>query len=88
MTVGALHPDWLPRPESSAVEAAAMSRLHDYLRRAQPVSEHDELIARDAYMAGFAVGGRWALVTSGRLARSDVQQAITVLAELMQAAEA
>ena len=74
--------------EGSAVEAAATSRLHDYLRRAQPVGlpldEDDELIARDAYVQGFRSGGRWAIQTSSRLSDPEVQRAIAVLHELVR----
>lgn len=68
---------------SSTVEAAALARLHDYMRREPSATEREETIARDAYVAGFTAGGRWALRTSSQLADPRVQAAVAVLAELL-----
>lgn len=67
-----------------SVDDAAIGRLYAYLHRAEPVAEHDELIARDAFMEGFRQGARYAIRTSGALSSPEVQAAVHVLAELLR----
>lgn len=64
---------------TDAVDAAAMARLCGYLEKAKkagPVSERDEMIARDAAMTFFRWGATWALRTSTSLATQLAQPAL------------
>lgn len=70
--------------ESSAVESAALARLHDYLRRAEPTTEGERLIASDAFISGFRAGCRWGVLTSGQLSDPRFREAIGVLAEVVR----
>lgn len=74
-------------PTSSAVESAALARLHDYLRRAVELSEPQELIARDAWMQGFQSGARWTVRTTAALADPRFRECLVALAELLRETE-
>jgi hypothetical protein len=64
-------------PRTDAVEAAALARLYGYLGSfAVPVSEHDETIARDAFVRGFRLGAAWSLRTCTELATQLAQPAL------------
>jgi predicted lipid-binding transport protein (Tim44 family) len=72
---------FLDTSQYTAIEAAGRARLHDYLRRAQPVSEADELIARAAFLDGFRMGSRWAVRTCTALSDPRFREALEVVAE-------
>lgn len=73
-----------------SVEAAALARLHDYLRRTgyslNPSEEMpmDVLAARDAFVQGFKSGARWALLMSGRLASPEFREAIQAICDVVR----
>jgi hypothetical protein len=73
--------------ETSATTAAALARLHDYLRRAPQATPEQEEIARDAFVEGFRYGARWAVFTTASLADPQLKKAIEVLADALRARE-
>jgi hypothetical protein len=71
---------------SHAVEAAALSRFWEYQRqprRTDPEDTADD-VARDAYLAGFRAGARYAIHLTSALADPQFQAAVQFLADLSE----
>lgn len=68
---------------ADSIEAAALARLHNYLRRAQPVDDHDAEIARDAFVQAFRWGAAWGIRTTSQLSSPQFREAISVLAAVV-----
>lgn len=68
---------------ADSIEAAALARLHAYLRRAERddlVTDRDTDIARDAFVQGFRMGASWGIRTTSQLSSPTFREAIAVLA--------
>jgi hypothetical protein len=70
------------RAPADSVDAAALARLHDYMRRAPGATERETEIARDAFVSGFRYGSAWGVRTSGALADQHFRSAVFMLADL------
>lgn len=68
-----------------SIDAAALARLHDYLRRAGPhATASDVIAARDAFMQGFRMGCTWGVRTTGKLSSPEFREAVTALADVVR----
>lgn len=65
-----------------SVEAAALARLHDYMRREPLAAERELEVARDAFVQGFRYGARWSVRATSALSNPEFREAIAILSDL------